>query len=378
MANFKYVETITTSQDLLTKLKEEVTGFKSFPFESTAGESQEQNLWEVFYEEKDNNDRVQELILRGVMTIGTQATPITKNFYVSFINHALVPRVVAPVPAYEEHSTLTVQLLEGLEGSEPTTLPVTTRPTFKLTGHPVLYQWALENYTPTDRNKEKPVYMYVNVMNNRLAMVLVADPAVNFLDYKKSFLYAGALKPFKYNLNDVDGNVMLTAGAVIEEPDISQIAKTGTYYYGQYTSAGNNTLQMLKTKSGIEFQQHYPSFITQAPPKGKAYLDPELGDTGLELEPQGFQASKWTSKYHLSPIYVVHPYEGYRGQFDNCIAVTKHNILHLDELIIDVEGKSWDQEVYRYFDTDTAQNFMNLSANQRMGVAILKEVRYTA
>lgn len=31
MANFKYVETITTSQDVLTKLKEEVTGFKSFP-----------------------------------------------------------------------------------------------------------------------------------------------------------------------------------------------------------------------------------------------------------------------------------------------------------------------------------------------------------
>ncbi|MGP3784761.1 hypothetical protein [Paenibacillus sp. 1A_MP2] len=41
-----------------------------------------------------------------------------------------------------------------------------------------------------------------------------------------------------------------------------------------------------------------------------------------------------------------------------------------------MEGKSWNQEVYRYFDTDTAQNFMNLSANQRMGVAILKEVRY--
>nr|WP_154957621.1 hypothetical protein [Paenibacillus xylanexedens] len=378
MANFKYVETITTSQDLLTKLKDEVTEFKTYPYESTAGESQEENQWDVFYEEKDSNNRIQELILRGIMTIGTQATPITKHFYVSFINHALVPREVTPVPAYEEHSTLTVQLLEGLEGSEPATLPVTTRPTFKLTGHPVLYQWALENHTPTDRNKEKPVYMYVNVMNNRLAMVLVADPAVNFLDYKKSFLYVGALKPFKYNLNDVDGNVMLTAGAVIDEPDISKIASTGTYYYGQYTSAGNNTLQMLKTKSGIEFQQHYPSFITQAPPKGKAYEDPELGDTGLELEPQGFQASKWTSKYHLSPIYVVHPYEGYRGQFDNCIAVTKHNILHLDELIIDVEGKTWNQEVYRYFDTDTAQNFMNLSANQRMGVAILKEVRYTA
>lgn len=378
MANFKYVETITTSQDVLTHIRNEVTGFDSYPFETTAKEAQVQNLWEVFYEEKDENDRVKELILQGVITIGTQAAPITKKFYVSFINHALVPRVTSPSskPAYDEHSTLTVQLLEGLEGKEPVELPLTTRPTFKLTGHPVLYQWSVEDYTPTDRNKEKPVYMYINVMNNRLAMVLVADPAVNFLDYKKSFLYVGALKPFKYNLNDVDGNVMLTAGAVIAEPDITKIATDKTYYFGQYTSAGNNTLQMLKTKSGIEFQRHYPSFITQAPPKGKAYLDPVLKDTGLELEPQGFQASKWTSKYHLSPIYVVHPYEGYRGQFDNCIAVAKHNILHLDELIIDVEGKAWNQEVYRYFDTDTEQTFMNLSANQRMGVAILKEVRY--
>ncbi|WP_405153074.1 hypothetical protein [Paenibacillus sp. FSL K6-0108] len=378
MANFKYVETITTSQDLLNKLKEEITVFEKFPFESTAGETAENNSWKVFYEEKDAENRISLLILQGTMTIGTTETPINKKYYVQFTNHAIVPRVITPTPKYVEHSTLTVQLLEGLEGEEPAALPVKTLPTFKLTGHPVLYQWALESHTPTDRNKEKPVYMYINVMNNRLAMVLVADPAVNFLDYKKSFLYVGALKPFKYNLNDVDGNVMLTAGAVIDEPDIATIAKDGTYYYGQYTSAGNNTLQMLKTKSGIEFQSHYPSFITQAPPVGKAFIDPELGDTGLELEPQGFQASKWTSKYHLSPIYVVHPYEGYRGQFDNCIAVTKHNILHLDELIIDVEGKSWHQEVYRYFDTDTQQNFMNLSANQRMGVAILKEVRYSS
>lgn len=374
MANFKYVETITKSITILNKLKEEVTGFTGYPFEASAGETEEPNAWVVQDETADVDGNIQELILKGTMSIGEGATPLTKDFYVKFVNHALTDRTYPPSNApsllatpYKEHSSLSVQVLEDYDQ---------TGDTFGMTGHPVLYQWALENYSPTDRNEEKPVYMYINVMNNRLAMVLVADPAVNFLDYKKSFLYVGALKPFKYNQDDVDGNVMLTAGAVLAEPDMVEIASEATYYYGEYTSAGNNTLQMLKTKSGIEFQKHYPAFITQAPPVGKAYIDPNLGDTGLELEPQGFQASKWTSKYHLSPIYVVHPYEGYRGQFDNCIAVTKHNILHLDELIIDVEGKSWTQEVYRYFDTDTEQTFMNFSANQRMGIAVLKEVRY--
>lgn len=363
MANFKYIETITTSEKVLNTLRDEITGFVAYPFEPTL-EEEEKNNWEVFSEIENADGFVEEMILKGTMAVGEGSTPLTKDFYVKFINHALVPR--SSSPAYEEHSTVTVQVLEGLNGDG----------TFELAGHPVLYQWADEAYTPTDRNKKKPVYVYINVMNNRLAVVLVADPAVNFNDYLKSFLYVGAIKPFKYNQDDVEGNVLLTAGCLVEEPTMTEIANEGTYYFGEYTSAGNNTFQMLRTKSGIEFQKHYPAFITQAPPIGKAYVDPSLGDTGLELEPQGFQASKWTSKYHLSPVYVVHPYEGYRGQLDNCIAVTKHNILHLDELIIDVEGKPWNQEVYRYFDTNTQQTFMNFSANQRMGIAILKEVRY--
>lgn len=83
MANFKYVETITTSQDLLNKLKEEITVFEKFPFESTAGETAENNSWKVFYEEKDAENRISLLILQGTMTIGTTETPINKNIMFS-------------------------------------------------------------------------------------------------------------------------------------------------------------------------------------------------------------------------------------------------------------------------------------------------------
>lgn len=354
MANFKYSEVITTSENLLNTLKEEITSFTEYPYDASKGETPVTNAWTVFDELTDTSGKIKELILKGVTTIG-ETNPLSKEFYLKFINEYFNN------PA--EHSTLKVQILDGYDN---------TLQDFTLKGHPVVYEWANEAYTPTDRNAKKPVYVYLNVSNNKLAMVLVADPAVNFNDYRKSFLYAGAIKPFKFNENDVVGNILLTAGAVSAEPT----NPLNGYNFGVYTSFGNNTMQMLKTKSGIEFQKHYAAFITQAPPKGKAFVDSVLGDTGLELEKQGFQASRWTNKYHMSPVYVVHPYEGYRGSLDSVVALPKHNILHLDELIVDVENKPWRQEVYKYFDFDTERNFMNTSANIKMGIAFLKEIRY--
>lgn len=358
MANFKYAEVITSSQDLLNDLKAAVV-FPNYDFNVAAGETQQANNWTSPSEVIDaTSGKIKELVLKGVTKVGATGT---KTFHVKFTNPCFTTAT--------EHSSLTVQVLEGYDPVGGTSTNA---------GHPVNYEWAKENMTPaTDRDKTKPVYMYINIMNNRLAIVLVGDPAVNFDDYRKSFLYVGAIKPFVYNENDdIDGNIMLTAGAVTAEPTTPQ----ATYNFGQYTSYGSNTFQMLKTKSGIKFQKHYPSFITQAPGQGKAFVDTLLGDTGLKLEPQGFNASAWTRKYHLSPIYVVHAYDGYRGQLEYVIAVSKNNILHLDELIVDVPvgtpGKTWVQEVYKYFDHSTEQSFMNYSANVKMGLAFLKEVRY--
>jgi hypothetical protein len=352
MANFKYVEKITTSEGLLDTIKEIIT-FINYDFNTTKGETQETNSWIVSHSTPDTaTTKTKEMVLKSTAKIGG----ITKDFYVKFINPGF-----GSVPP--NHSTLTVSLLEDYD-------EVTDTPTNE--GHPVNMEWADENYKEnavyTDRGMKTPVYVYANVTNNKLALVIVGDPAVNFTDYRKSFLYAGAINPFTYNMDDTDGNVLLTAGAVTVEPTTA----LNGYYSGQYTSFGNTTMQMLGTKSGIKFQRHYPAFITQAPATANAFTG-----SGVDLLAQGFQQSNWTKRYHLSPCYVVHPYDGYRGQLGEVIAVTKHNILHLDELVVTVTGKTWDEEVYVFFDHNTEQNFMNHSANIKMGVAILKEVRYT-
>ncbi|OKP97880.1 hypothetical protein [Paenibacillus sp. P46E] len=359
MANFKYAETITTSRELLDTIKSQVIG-ASYPFNATAGETAVTNTWALESEVVDvATGKIKELVLKGTSKINA----LTREFYVKFTNSGF--------GASAKHSSMVVQVLFNKTGTGGSA-------TFGEAGQPVNIEWAKQDASPaTDRTHDKPVYLYMNVMNNRLAMVIVGDPAVNFDDYRKSFVYIGALKPFKYNEDDVDGNIMVTGGSVTNEPSTVPGAP---YNFGAYTSYGNNTLQMFKTRSGIKFQQHFASFITQAPGPGKAFVDTQIGDTGLKLEPQGFNASSWTKKYHLSPIYIVHPFDGYRGSLDYCIAVSKNNILHLDELIVDIpentEGKAWKQEVYRYFDHNTENHFMKKSANVQMGIAFLKEVRY--
>lgn len=363
MANFKYVQLTTTGVKLLEDLKAAIT-FEKYPFNVAAEETEETNTWEVISEELDDTtSKIMELVLGTTATIAST----TKEFHVKFTYEGLS----AALPE-REHSSMTVQVMEGYNE---------VGGTYTNVGHPVNYEWADEEYKDstvyTDRDKTKPIHVYMNIMNNRIAMCLAADPVVHYTDYRKSFLYVGATQPFEYNMS-TEGNVLITAGAVKAEVTTPSSPE---YNFGQHTSFGNNTFQMLATKSGVLFQKHYPAFITQVPTVGKAYVAAGgTGDTGLLLEPQGFNASAWTKKYHLSPIYVVHPYEGYRGQLEYCIAVSKTNILHLDELIVDIPadtpGKTWTQEVYVYFDHNTEQNFMNRSANVRMGIAFLKEVRY--
>lgn len=376
MTHFKYVELPSTGEKILNFIKEHVTNFVEYEYNVDHGETPTPNEWSVKEESVDTNGNIKSMVLTTNAKLGDPASPVVKPIYLKFSNLALQARTTAIAPTATtgggnpEYSSMTIQVLEDYDS---------VADTFGVKGPEVLFTWADEKYTPTDRSEKKPIYVYLNSTNERIAMVIVADPAVNFNDYRKSFMYAGAISPFQYNYNDVDGNILVTAGAVLKEPTIANVAtQVPDFYFGEYTSMGNNTFQMFRTYSGIEFQKHYPSFITQAPKPGKSYVDPVLGDTGLKLEGQGFQASKWTDKYHLSPIYVIHPYEGYRGKMTEVIGVTKHNVLHLDELIIDVEGKPWEKEVYKYFDINAEQQFTNYSANLDTGVAILKEVRYPA
>lgn len=359
MAYFKYIQRLDiAANEFLNFLRDEISELTEYPYDEDNGETPVKSAWTV-HSEVTEGDKVKELILKR----GIPEGEIAREFYVKFTNES----VVNP----ERYATFTSQLLDGFDSETDE---------FKIKGPVVKYQCADETMPNTERTADHSIHVYMNIDNDRIAAVIQADPVVNFDDYRKSFMYVGKTEPFEFNQDDIDGNVLLTAGAVDKEPTMEELKSKGEYF-GMYTSTGNNTMQMLKTKSGVRYQSHYPAFITPAPKPGNAYIHSVLGDTGLELEKQGFQASRHTDKYHLSPIYVVHPYEGYRSMLKDCIAVIKHNILHYDKLIVDVDkckypNKPWKQEVYRYFDINTEQNFFNRSPNKGTAVAILSEVRY--
>lgn len=350
MADFMYKEGVCASKDLLKTFKGIITT-AGFPFDEGNGESEVLNTWEVLKETLNvDGVSIDELIIKGVVSMDGQ----TQDIFFKIAN--------LPVTDGEnKFSSWDVTMLGDAEGTGAET-------TFGLTGAVVHFEWSDYEAVSTERTADSPVYYYITMSNNKIAIVVESDPVVNFEDTKKSFCYMGAITPFEQNasgeLLDISGNCLLTAGSVNAED--TQPVPADPDYFGAYTSLGNTTFQMLKTKSTVPYQKHYPAYITQAPA------------TTVPLEAQGFQASRWTKRYHLSPVYVYHPYEGYRGSLEGVIAVTNHNILHLDELVVDVTGKAYDQEVYQFFSIDVEHNFAKTSPNDDTGVALLKEIRYNA
>jgi hypothetical protein len=77
---------------------------------------------------------------------------------------------------------------------------------------------------------------------------------------------------------------------------------------------------------------------------------------------------------------MAHQFEGYRGYLDSVIAINDHNLINLDELIVDTEepkpgGGTW-TEVYKFFSLKSPVSMFDMSANPNgMTVAILKEVK---
>lgn len=130
----------------------------------------------------------------------------------------------------------------------------------------------------------------------------------------------------------------------------------------QTTATGVNDVSMFKTRSGVYNQRHYTSFIT-----------PEE-----YMRKDAFNPSRWTGKFHLSPTYIVHGYDGYRGWLKDTVIVDNTSIVHLDELIVNKDSKDENkpQEIYKYFKLNAPFSFLNNSPNFNYGVGILKSKVY--
>lgn len=110
--------------------------------------------------------------------------------------------------------------------------------------------------------------------------------------------------------------------------------KLGRYTvdYGVNTSNGNNSVLVQQAIGGAYYQKHYLSFITH--------------DVAMEESVESrFNPSVYSGKYHISPVYVVHPDDGYAGRLDEVYAVHPKNISQGDEL--EVEESARNEEVGR-------------------------------
>lgn len=96
--------------------------------------------------------------------------------------------------------------------------------------------------------------------------------------------------------------------------------KLGAVYvdYGNNTSNGNRGVQLQQSIGGTYYQQHYLAFITH--------------DKSIDAGETRFNPSVYSGKYHISPMYIVHPNDGFVGKLDECYAVHPKNISQLDEL----------------------------------------------
>lgn len=176
---------------------------------------------------------------------------------------------------------------------------------------------------------------FISMNNNYLALSIKGDPVLDYTKYHNSFMYFGAIVPF--NDSDIDGNIALTTSYRRGLPYMDGGLTSYDHYsfvgddqriYGTYTSRGMDEISMLKTYSKLRYQKHYPSVL----------FNGDVVDDVAQLTSSGrpnnffFSASKWSDKFHASPIYVTHPYEGYRGYLENVISVNPQSLLERDIL----------------------------------------------
>lgn len=127
--------------------------------------------------------------------------------------------------------------------------------------------------------------------------------------------------------------------------------------FGRHTGTGVLDVTMAGTKSGVPWQRH--AIATMAT------------DKTLSKDPNGFGLSMYTKKFHLSPIYVVHGFEGHRGYFSDVLAVDGRLLYHLDDLIVDRDTPN--QKVYKFFKINAPFSVFGQGPDGSFGIAILKK-----
>lgn len=167
--------------------------------------------------------------------------------------------------------------------------------------------------------RDSQVYFWGNVTKDRLVAYFRVDPAP---DPESTFfapIYIGRLSTIGKTprMNNVIIGGSRAADEIVYEPGL-KIGRN-VLDYGVNTSNGNSSVLVQRTVGGAMYQKHYLAFITH-----DADVDPS--------NESRFNPSVYSGKYHISPMYIVHPADGYVGRLDEVYAIHPKNIAQLDEL----------------------------------------------
>mgnify|MGYP005787789643 CR=1 FL=1 len=175
--------------------------------------------------------------------------------------------------------------------------------------------------------KDSQVYYWGNMTKDRIVSYFRLDPAP---DPESTFfapLYIGKLSTI--GKTPRMNNVIIGGGRAEDEIPYEAGIKIGKNLvdYGVNTSNGNSSVLVQRTVGGAMYQKHYLAFITH--------------DVGIDPSNESrFNPSVYSGKYHISPMYLVHPNDGYVGRLDEVYAIHPKNISQLDELEVKESSQS--------------------------------------
>lgn len=167
--------------------------------------------------------------------------------------------------------------------------------------------------------RSSQIYVWGNASIDRIVAYFRVDPAPDPTATYFAPLYVGRLSTI--GKDPILNNVLIGGARPEDEIVYEKGLRLGKHLvdYGVNTSNGNSSVMLQQSIGGAMYQKHYLSFITHD-------VD---ADTTNESR---FNPSVYSGKYHISPMYIVHPSDGYVGRLDEVYAIHPKNISQLDEL----------------------------------------------
>lgn len=172
--------------------------------------------------------------------------------------------------------------------------------------------------------RDSSIFYWGNINKDRIIMFFRPDPTPGPENCFFTPLYIGKLTTIG---RAPKKNMVIISGAKTGDTIMwSANKKLGPYYvdYGPNTCNGNDGVQLQQSIGGTYYQRHYLAFITH--------------DKQVDEGESRFNPSVYSGKYHISPMCVVHPNDGFVGKLDDVFAIHPKNIFQLDTLEIDDES----------------------------------------